>query len=155
LSAKWQPLNEGETKTKQKEELWPLLGLYYRAGRREADFEQLLHERNLAVEVIPPEYLHEEYQDGQYRLLRVCKIDADEDMPDAEVSHPVDVAFPAADVAPAGSDVAAPPADVAGGRADVEDAPATPLPHEGTHGSARTTCDTEAALQCSKTGKVR
>jgi hypothetical protein len=128
--------------------------LYCRAGRREAEFEQLLHDRNLAVEVIPPEYLHEEYQDGQYRLLRVCKIDADEDMPDADVSHTAEMTSPAADVAPA-SDVVAPPADVVGGRADVEDAAAPPFADEGTHRSARTTCDTEAALQCSKTGKVR
>lgn len=36
-------------------------------------FEHMLAQRDFAVMNIPTEMLHEEYRDGEYRVLRVCK----------------------------------------------------------------------------------
>ena len=43
------------------------------AGRGEDRFEHMLEEEDFAVMRIPGHALHEEYRDGQYRVLRVCK----------------------------------------------------------------------------------
>ena len=43
------------------------------AGRGEERFEYMLAERDFAVLRMPVEMLHEEYRDGQYRVLRICK----------------------------------------------------------------------------------
>lgn len=43
------------------------------AGRGEESFEQMLAKRDFAVLRMPVEMLHEEYRDGQYRVLRICK----------------------------------------------------------------------------------
>ncbi|BDA43830.1 EEF1A lysine methyltransferase 3 [Coccomyxa sp. Obi] len=42
-------------------------------GRGEESFEQMLAEKDFAVLRVPVEMLHEEYRDGQYRVLRICK----------------------------------------------------------------------------------
>ncbi|EIE25645.1 hypothetical protein COCSUDRAFT_64760 [Coccomyxa subellipsoidea C-169] len=42
-------------------------------GRGEDRFEYMLAEEDFAVMRIPEHALHEEYRDGQYRVLRVCK----------------------------------------------------------------------------------
>ena len=49
------------------------------AGRREEAFEELLAGAGFAVERVPPAQLHEEYRDGEYRVLRAAKRDADPD----------------------------------------------------------------------------
>jgi hypothetical protein len=43
------------------------------AGRGEDRFEHMLEEEDFAVMRVPEHALHEEYRDGQYRVLRVCK----------------------------------------------------------------------------------
>ncbi|KAK9829400.1 hypothetical protein WJX72_005603 [[Myrmecia] bisecta] len=47
---------------------------FRKRGRREHVFEELLEQRGLAVVTIPKQYLHEEYRDGDYKLLRICKL---------------------------------------------------------------------------------
>ncbi len=43
------------------------------SGRGEDTFENMLAEREFAVMRVPTEMLHEEYQGGEYRVLRACK----------------------------------------------------------------------------------
>ncbi|KAK9916047.1 hypothetical protein WJX75_007777 [Coccomyxa subellipsoidea] len=51
-----------------------LIYLSYRLrGRGEDRFEHMLEEEDFAVMRIPEHALHEEYRDGQYHVLRVCK----------------------------------------------------------------------------------
>ena len=47
------------------------------AGRREELFEELLAGAGFAVERVPLAQLHEEYRDGEYRVLRATKRDVD------------------------------------------------------------------------------
>ena len=44
------------------------------AGRGEGDFRDKLNNQGFAVIDIPPTALQVEYQDGQYSVLRICKL---------------------------------------------------------------------------------
>lgn len=44
-------------------------------GRGEEKFTGMLEESGFAVQLIPTSSLHEEYRSGEYRILRVCRVD--------------------------------------------------------------------------------
>ena len=44
------------------------------AGRGEQSFKQKLTASNFHVQEINNSFLHNEYSDGQYQVLRVCKL---------------------------------------------------------------------------------
>ena len=46
------------------------------AGRGEQNFKQKLEASSFAMQSIPCQHLHEEYSDGQYEVIRACKIGA-------------------------------------------------------------------------------
>eukprot|EP00798_Chlamydomonas_sp_ICE-L_P011019 gene11019-18983_t len=52
---------------------------YKRRNVREESFIRMAEDRGFSVEVVPSELLNEEYSDGQYVVLRLCRLDTDMD----------------------------------------------------------------------------
>ncbi|KAL3148776.1 hypothetical protein ABBQ38_014185 [Trebouxia sp. C0009 RCD-2024] len=47
---------------------------YKLRGRGEESFKQKLEDSNFAIHIIPCQHLHQEYCDGQYQIVRACKL---------------------------------------------------------------------------------
>ena len=58
--------------------LWPFFLIFKaaaeHAGRGEQAFVKQLLAADFAVQEVPPMLLHEEYTDGQYQVIRACKL---------------------------------------------------------------------------------